>query len=152
YARTHVCSFRRPLVTYSPSPGLSPMEKSLESSGPVVKDVSPLESFMTVAISVEVRFQRWDEVLKMPQPAATMKKSTAYCHLPAVIFSLLPRHFQSCIRPLQCRLRVLVAFRPGLLQLGLGFFLGRFSARGIDLFRFLRRLCQDRDFVRQDLG
>jgi len=48
--------------------------------GPVVKDIPPLESFMTVAIAVEVRFQRWDEVLKMPQPAAAMKKSTVYWH------------------------------------------------------------------------
>ena len=48
--------------------------------GPVVKDVPPLEAFMTVAIAVEVRFQRWDEVLKMPQPAAAMKKSTVYWH------------------------------------------------------------------------
>jgi tetratricopeptide (TPR) repeat protein len=48
--------------------------------GPVVKDIPPLEAFMTVPIAVEVRFQRWDEVLKMPQPAAAMKKATAYWH------------------------------------------------------------------------
>jgi tetratricopeptide (TPR) repeat protein len=48
--------------------------------GPFVKDVPPLESFLTVPIAVEVRFQRWDEVLKMRQPAAAMKKTTAYWH------------------------------------------------------------------------
>lgn len=48
--------------------------------GPVVKDVPPLEAFMTVAIAVEVRFQKWDEVLKMPQPAAAMKKANVYWH------------------------------------------------------------------------
>jgi tetratricopeptide (TPR) repeat protein len=48
--------------------------------GPVVKDIPPLEAFLTVPIAVEVRFQRWDEVLKMPQPAAAMKKTTAYWH------------------------------------------------------------------------
>jgi cytochrome c-type biogenesis protein CcmH/NrfG len=48
--------------------------------GPAVKDVPPLEAFMTVPIAVEVRFQRWDEVLKMPQPAPAMKKSTVYWH------------------------------------------------------------------------
>jgi tetratricopeptide (TPR) repeat protein len=48
--------------------------------GPVAKDIPPLEAFMTVPIAVEVRFQRWDEVLKMPQPAAAMKKSAAYWH------------------------------------------------------------------------
>jgi tetratricopeptide (TPR) repeat protein len=48
--------------------------------GPVVKDVPPLESFLTVPIAVEVRFQRWDEILKMPQPAAAMAKTTAYWH------------------------------------------------------------------------
>jgi tetratricopeptide (TPR) repeat protein len=51
-----------------------------EHVGPVVKDIPPLESFLTVPIAVEVRFQRWDEVLKMPQPAAAMKKTTAYWH------------------------------------------------------------------------
>ena len=48
--------------------------------GRAVKDVPPLEAFMTVPIAVEVRFQRWDDVLKMPQPAAAMKKTTAYWH------------------------------------------------------------------------
>jgi tetratricopeptide (TPR) repeat protein len=51
-----------------------------EHVGPVVKDIPPLESFLMVPIAVEVRFQRWDEVLKMPQPAAAMKKTTTYWH------------------------------------------------------------------------
>ena len=48
--------------------------------GPAVKQIPPLEAFLTVPIAVEVRFQRWDEVLKMPQPAAAMTKTTAYWH------------------------------------------------------------------------
>jgi tetratricopeptide (TPR) repeat protein len=47
---------------------------------PFVKDIPPLEAFLTVPIAVEVRFQKWDEILKMPQPAATMPKTTAYWH------------------------------------------------------------------------
>jgi tetratricopeptide (TPR) repeat protein len=51
-----------------------------EHVGPFVKDIPPLEAFMTVQLAVEVRFQRWDEVLKIPQPAAAMQKTTAYWH------------------------------------------------------------------------
>ena len=49
-------------------------------AGGLVEAMPPLEAFMTVPIAVEVRFQHWDEVLKMPQPAAAMKKTTAYWH------------------------------------------------------------------------
>jgi len=48
--------------------------------GPFVKDVPPLEGFMTVPIAVEVRFQKWDQVLSMPQPAAGMKTTTVFWH------------------------------------------------------------------------
>ncbi|HET9839480.1 MAG TPA: hypothetical protein VFR84_14710 [Candidatus Angelobacter sp.] len=48
--------------------------------GPVVKDIPPLEAFMTVQFAVELRFQRWDELLKIPQPAASMQRTTAYWH------------------------------------------------------------------------
>ncbi len=47
---------------------------------PFVKEVPPLESFMTIPLAVDVRFQKWDEILKTPQPAAAMKKTTAYWH------------------------------------------------------------------------
>jgi tetratricopeptide (TPR) repeat protein len=51
-----------------------------EHVGPYVKDVPPLEGFMTVPLAVEVRFQKWDEILNMPQPNAAMKTTTIYWH------------------------------------------------------------------------
>ena len=47
---------------------------------PAVKDMPPLEGFMTVPIMVRVRFQKWDEVLAMPAPDASMKTTTAIWH------------------------------------------------------------------------
>jgi len=48
--------------------------------GPLVKDIPPLEGFMTVPIAVDVRFKKWDQVLKIPQPAAGMNTTTVYWH------------------------------------------------------------------------
>lgn len=48
--------------------------------GPHVKDMPPLEGFMTVPMAVEVRFQKWDQILAMPQPAAALKTTTIYWH------------------------------------------------------------------------
>lgn len=48
--------------------------------GPMVKDVPPLEAFMTIPIMVEVRFRKWDQVLKFPQPAASMNTATVFWH------------------------------------------------------------------------
>ena len=47
---------------------------------PHVKDVPPLEAFMTVPTMVLVRFHRWNELLQIPRPDASMKTSTAYWH------------------------------------------------------------------------
>lgn len=47
---------------------------------PAVKDVPPLEGFMTVPIAVRVRFQQWDEILAMSAPDAAMKTATVYWH------------------------------------------------------------------------
>jgi tetratricopeptide (TPR) repeat protein len=47
---------------------------------PMVKDMPPLESFMTIPMAVEVRFQKWDQVLKFPQPAASMNTATIFWH------------------------------------------------------------------------
>jgi tetratricopeptide (TPR) repeat protein len=47
---------------------------------PAVKEVPPLEGFMTVPIAVRVRFQQWDEILAMPAPDASMKTTTTYWH------------------------------------------------------------------------
>jgi tetratricopeptide (TPR) repeat protein len=51
-----------------------------EHVGPYVKDVPPLEGFMTVPLAVEVRFQKWDGILNLPQPNAAMKTTTIYWH------------------------------------------------------------------------
>jgi tetratricopeptide (TPR) repeat protein len=48
--------------------------------GPHVKDIPPLEGFMTVPIAVEVRFQKWDQILSMPAPSADMKTTTVFWH------------------------------------------------------------------------
>jgi tetratricopeptide (TPR) repeat protein len=48
--------------------------------GPLVKAIPPLEGFMTVPMAVEVRFQKWDQILAMPQPDAAMKTATIYWH------------------------------------------------------------------------
>ena len=46
--------------------------------GPLVKDIPPLEGFMTVPIAVEVRFQKWDQILAMPQPAPSLQTTTVF--------------------------------------------------------------------------
>ena len=47
---------------------------------PAVKMMPPLEGFMTVPMAVDVRFHRWDEILKMPPPDAEMKTTTVFWH------------------------------------------------------------------------
>ena len=48
--------------------------------GPHVKEMPPLEGFMTVPMAVEVRFHKWNEILKTPQPDASMKTATVFWH------------------------------------------------------------------------
>jgi tetratricopeptide (TPR) repeat protein len=48
--------------------------------GPHVKDMPPLEGFMTIPIAVDVRFHKWDEILKMFKPNADMKTATVFWH------------------------------------------------------------------------
>src|SRR5882672_1757365 len=48
--------------------------------GPHVKEMPPLEGFMTIPLAVEVRFHHWDEILKMPQPDPAMKIATVFWH------------------------------------------------------------------------
>jgi tetratricopeptide (TPR) repeat protein len=51
-----------------------------EHVGPHVKDMPPLEGFMTIPMAVDVRFHRWDDILKMPQPDPSMKTATVFWH------------------------------------------------------------------------
>jgi tetratricopeptide (TPR) repeat protein len=48
--------------------------------GPHVKDMPPLEGFMTIPMAVEIRFHHWNEILKMPQPDVAMKTATVFWH------------------------------------------------------------------------
>jgi tetratricopeptide (TPR) repeat protein len=48
--------------------------------GPKVKAVPPLEGFMTVPMAVDIRFQKWDQILAMPQPDPEMKTTTVFWH------------------------------------------------------------------------
>ena len=48
--------------------------------GPHVKDMPPLEGFMTVPMAVDVRFHKWNEILAMPQPDPAMKITTGFWH------------------------------------------------------------------------
>ena len=48
--------------------------------GPHVKVMPPLEGFMTVPLAVEVRFHKWNEILKAPQPDPAMHTATVFWH------------------------------------------------------------------------
>ena len=48
--------------------------------GPHVKDMPPLEAFMTVPLAVNLSFQKWNEILNAPQPSDDMKVTTTYWH------------------------------------------------------------------------
>jgi tetratricopeptide (TPR) repeat protein len=48
--------------------------------GPHVKDMPPLEGFMTIPMAVNVRFHKWNDVLAMPQPDPAMKITTGFWH------------------------------------------------------------------------
>jgi tetratricopeptide (TPR) repeat protein len=48
--------------------------------GPHVKEMPPLEGFMTIPVAVEVRFHHWNEILKMPPPDPAMKTATVFWH------------------------------------------------------------------------
>ncbi len=48
--------------------------------GPMVKDMPPLEPFMNIPLAVDLRFQKWDAILRTPQPSPDMKIVTVYWH------------------------------------------------------------------------
>jgi tetratricopeptide (TPR) repeat protein len=48
--------------------------------GPSVKDMPPLEGFMTIPMAVNVRFHKWDAILAMKEPAAEMKAAVGFWH------------------------------------------------------------------------
>jgi tetratricopeptide (TPR) repeat protein len=48
--------------------------------GPHVKDMPPLEGFMTIPMAVNVRFHKWNDILATPQPDPAMKITTGFWH------------------------------------------------------------------------
>ena len=48
--------------------------------GPHVKEMPPLEGFMTIPMAVALRFHQWNEILAMPQPDPAMKITTGFWH------------------------------------------------------------------------
>ena len=48
--------------------------------GPGVKQMPPLEGFMTIPVAVEIRFHKWDQILAMPKPDPAMKTTTVFWH------------------------------------------------------------------------
>jgi tetratricopeptide (TPR) repeat protein len=48
--------------------------------GPHVKEMPPLGGFMTVPLAVEVRFHKWNEILKTPQPDPALQTATMFWH------------------------------------------------------------------------
>lgn len=48
--------------------------------GPAVKDMPPLEGFMTIPMAVNVRFHKWDAILASKAPDPSMKTATVFWH------------------------------------------------------------------------
>jgi tetratricopeptide (TPR) repeat protein len=48
--------------------------------GPMMKDMPILEGFLTIPTVVLVRFEKWDDILKMPQPDSNLKVATTFWH------------------------------------------------------------------------
>src|SRR5436309_1782784 len=47
---------------------------------PMIHDMPMLEGFLTIPTAVLVRFEKWDDVLKSPQPDANLKTATIFWH------------------------------------------------------------------------
>jgi tetratricopeptide (TPR) repeat protein len=45
---------------------------------PAVKDMPPLQGFMTIPMAVDVRFHKWDAILAMKEPATEMKTTLGF--------------------------------------------------------------------------
>jgi hypothetical protein len=48
--------------------------------GPGVKEMPPLEGFMTIPAAVDVRFHKWDAILASKAPDPEMKTATVFWH------------------------------------------------------------------------
>ena len=48
--------------------------------GPHVKEMPPLEGFMTIPMAVAIRFHKWDDILASKAPDPNMKTTTGFWH------------------------------------------------------------------------
>jgi tetratricopeptide (TPR) repeat protein len=48
--------------------------------GPSVKEMPPLQGFMTIPMAVNVRFHKWDAILAMKEPDPEMKATVGFWH------------------------------------------------------------------------
>jgi tetratricopeptide (TPR) repeat protein len=48
--------------------------------GSYVKDMPMIEGFMTIPMAVDIRFHKWADILKMPQPDPAMQVTTIFWH------------------------------------------------------------------------
>jgi tetratricopeptide (TPR) repeat protein len=48
--------------------------------GPHVKEMPPLEGFMTIPMAVDIRFHEWGNILKMAKPDPAMQTTTVFWH------------------------------------------------------------------------
>jgi tetratricopeptide (TPR) repeat protein len=48
--------------------------------GPAVKEMPPLEGFMTIPLAVDVRFHRWDDILQTKAPDPSLQTTTVFWH------------------------------------------------------------------------
>src|SRR5260221_11811704 len=48
--------------------------------GPAVKEMPPLEGFMTIPMAVDVRFHKWDAILATKAPDAGVRATTGFWH------------------------------------------------------------------------
>ena len=55
-------------------------DKLAANVGPHVKDMPPLEGFMTIPLAVDVRFHRWNDILSLSAPDPAMKTTTVFYH------------------------------------------------------------------------
>ena len=73
-------------IAYSASMGgnyaeaIAAANKLADHVAPHVAAMPPLEGFMTVPLAVNVRFQKWDDILKTPKPGDNMKTTIALWH------------------------------------------------------------------------
>jgi tetratricopeptide (TPR) repeat protein len=54
--------------------------KLADQVAPHVEEMPPLQAFLTVQPAVLVRFHRWDDILKLPEPNVSLRLTTAMWH------------------------------------------------------------------------